>query len=646
MLRVSYVFFLLFCLFSAPGQAADTYYVPDDFLKIQDAISNVLVTNGDIIYVRSGTYLENINFLGKAITVESEMGPSLTIIDGGQSSNVVRFENGENTDSVLEGFTIKNGSFYFGGGIYCFGASPTIYNNIISRNSGSGSSSRGGGIYCDNSASPSISSNILFGNSAVDGGGIYCSNSSSPTISNNTIFGNSAEKGAGIYCRSTCLVTTNRIYENTASSAGGGIWCQDAPVVDKNVIYGNTADFEGGGVWCSENTTISRNTIYGNPSDKGGGIYCTDSTIISENEIYGNPANAGGGIYYSGSPGLGVPSIEHNSISANMSYGSGGGIYYYNTATSGDQGSDAYPSILGNTLFENMAITGFGGGIYCYYAAPIIASNLFCRNTGLSGGGLHCYHASPTITNNTFYGNQADYGGGLCLELFSSPSVSNTIFWGDVATNGPEVALRYNTAPTTLNISYSDVQQGQSAIFIDPGCTLNWGLGMIDTDPLFLAESEDDFHISLSSPCHDAGDNAAPRLPESDFEQDLRIANDQVDIGADEFYLHLYHRGDTFSPGDRMTIVVTGQPQIYVTLSLGGGVLDPPQPTQYGLLYLLLPIVRQENIGAIPSNGVLITKPFVPQVAKPGKDYPVQALFGPTGSPDAKLSNLMVLEVR
>ena len=53
-----------------------------DFPTIQAAIDNSGTTTGDVIIVHDGTYAENINFLGKAITVKSENGPDYTTIDG------------------------------------------------------------------------------------------------------------------------------------------------------------------------------------------------------------------------------------------------------------------------------------------------------------------------------------------------------------------------------------------------------------------------------------------------------------------------------------------------------------------------------------------------------------------------------------
>lgn len=70
-------------------------FVPDDYTKIQDAINAAL--DGDTIIVRPGTYVENINFSGKAITVQSEQGTAVTTIDGNQAGSVVTFQSGEGT---------------------------------------------------------------------------------------------------------------------------------------------------------------------------------------------------------------------------------------------------------------------------------------------------------------------------------------------------------------------------------------------------------------------------------------------------------------------------------------------------------------------------------------------------------------------
>src|SRR6185437_16304236 len=61
--------------------------------------------NGDTVLVAPGTYTENINFNGKAITVTSSGGAANTIIDGGNIAPVAIFTSAEGAKSVLNGFT-------------------------------------------------------------------------------------------------------------------------------------------------------------------------------------------------------------------------------------------------------------------------------------------------------------------------------------------------------------------------------------------------------------------------------------------------------------------------------------------------------------------------------------------------------------
>src|SRR5215470_16851505 len=114
-------------------KAPTTFRVPSDRLTIQSAINDA--TDGDTVLVAPGTYSENIDFSGKAITVTSESGPQDTIIDAGNADSVVSFTSGEGRDSVLNGFTLKNGRppstrSPEGGGIRIQGSSPTITNNV------------------------------------------------------------------------------------------------------------------------------------------------------------------------------------------------------------------------------------------------------------------------------------------------------------------------------------------------------------------------------------------------------------------------------------------------------------------------------------------------------------------------------------
>ena len=109
--------------------AQNTIHVPTDQPTVQGAID--AASNGDTVLVAPGTYNENINFKGKAITVTNSSGAvSQTIIDGGRKAPVVTFNSSEGPNSVIGGLTIQKGSDVsssssLGGGIFVGGASPS-----------------------------------------------------------------------------------------------------------------------------------------------------------------------------------------------------------------------------------------------------------------------------------------------------------------------------------------------------------------------------------------------------------------------------------------------------------------------------------------------------------------------------------------
>lgn len=91
---------------NCPGPGSGTAAEP--FCKIQDGVD--IAVAGDTVLVSPGTYVENVNFQGKEITIKSSDGPSVTMIDGGNVEAVVHFVNNEGPASILEGFTLTNGN--------------------------------------------------------------------------------------------------------------------------------------------------------------------------------------------------------------------------------------------------------------------------------------------------------------------------------------------------------------------------------------------------------------------------------------------------------------------------------------------------------------------------------------------------------
>jgi len=157
---------------------------------IQQAIDEA--DNGCTIIVKPGIYYGTIDFSGKPITI-MRFEPNIpailsdTIIDANELGTAVTFNNGEDSNSVLNGFTVTHGHAESAGGIYCYGSSPTICNCLIVGNRAY--SDTGGGVYC-------VDSNAIFEN---------C-----------TISGNYASlEGAGLYlCDSNVVIVNSIIWDN------------------------------------------------------------------------------------------------------------------------------------------------------------------------------------------------------------------------------------------------------------------------------------------------------------------------------------------------------------------------------------------------------------------------------------------------
>ena len=169
-----------------------------DYTLIQAAIE--AANNGDTVLVHPGTYVENINYIGKSISVcslEAIAGDSTyisrTIINGNRNGPCVAFLNAEQNAS-LRGFTLTNGTGYIANDEH----------------------TRGGGV--------------LIRNTYMTG--------SSISLTNCEITGNYAGLGAGISSTnaSLCLSGLN-IHHNYSLAQGGGIHIVGASNIVPNIVF-------------------------------------------------------------------------------------------------------------------------------------------------------------------------------------------------------------------------------------------------------------------------------------------------------------------------------------------------------------------------------------------------------------------------
>ena len=233
------------------------------FTKIQDAIN--AANNSDVIIANSGTYLENINFSGKNITLTSTNPQNSvivahTVIRGSSNTTpIVNYQGSETSDCNLVGFTITGGASE--GGIYGNQCSASISFCTLRNNASA------------------------FNGSAIrDFDGII----SNCTITRNTA-NLSARGGALADCDgkiANCLIIYNDAYQNSA------LYNCNADIINCT-IADNTSDY--GAAIDSCNGKIANSIIYYNqPAESVANcpdvsFCCLENYAAGPGNIYGDP---------------------------------------------------------------------------------------------------------------------------------------------------------------------------------------------------------------------------------------------------------------------------------------------------------------------------------------------------------------------
>jgi len=436
------------------------------------------------------------------------------------------------------------------------------------------------------------------------------------------------------------LVSEGTYLENV-DFLGKAITVMSAAGPARTIIDGSnpaSSDFESGAIFKNDegpDSVLEGFTILNGEGSKcsgysdrcGGGIYCFGaSPTIRGNIVTANKARYGGGIFCYDSAAW----IDGNTITLNNNTAmqDGGGVYCRADSTTD------FPTITGNVISFNET-DHWGGGIYCLDSNAVIANNVIFRNVAKNrGGAIACRGTSaPLIVNNTIVANSADDNtGGIHCQDSAAPSITNTILWANTA---PEIGDESSNDPTA---TYCDIENGTGQPWFGAGC--------IDENPLFVEEAVDDYHLTWTSSCKDTGDSTASGLPAIDFEGDPRPALAAADMGADEFYYHLYAMGAVAPGGTISRIRAIGGSGMAVALYMSTSLQDPPQSTSFGDLYLTVPFEGYWRLGQVGADGLLTLQDVpVPGAWNSGEIYYFQALIGSWHNPYTAISNVMTLEV-
>ena len=458
---------------------ARTINVPEEFSTIQSAIE--AAETDDEILVAPGEYAERIDFLGKAIVVQSSAGPTVTTISAPlgpiptAAGSVVTFRSGEPREAVLGGFTVTGGT-----------------------------------------------GTILTGDDGIEGlagGGILVLNGSSPTIRDNVIQGNNLVPPA----------------DNTTLGGGMAILKESSPLVHGNEILKNSADLGGGiAIAVLSNPELYDNTISANQADYGGGILVGNDSapLIQKAHVRENRADWGGGIYVQvWSPSSVVAPAEtrvaQSEIAANEALTAGAGMCIYQAQVAIDR-----CIFTSNTVPFSMS-GGWGGGLYVDKATVSFANSFVLKNGAYYGGGMYAQGTESQVLVEylSIFENDATCGGGIALASKAAPdaTIRNTIFWNNARAMCGESGNLMGADPSKVRYcDFSDgLYEGQN--------------GNFSADPLFRDAAAGDLHLMDKSPCIDAG--LPVELPDEgrDIDGGPRVVDGNgdgspvPDVGADEF---------------------------------------------------------------------------------------------------------------
>ena len=376
---------LIFLLFNVP-LPGDIIHVPAKQPTIQAGIDAALT--GDTVLVAEGSYYENINFRGKAITVASRFlldGDTAhiagTIIDGSRpahpdSASVVSFVSGEDTTSVLCGFTLTGGAgtisklqlanawydIRAGGGIFCSWAGPYISHNWIFDNHIRGvNEADGAGVYFD--AQDSLIHIVLRNN----------------RITQNTLTAKKNTWGAALCLIGNASVSNNLVAYNASHSEGlaGAVVANWSPTYQFRIVL--------------KNNRIRHNAVHARGVASGGGVSISSNMTarvvgndISFNQVSSESTCMGGGIFVTYC--IGNVKIVDNRITYNWAqhkknaHSRGGGIdVTYNS-------NQSLTVISGNMIIGNRAL--IGSAFHNYISKVALRDNIIKDNIDLVWEGI------------------------------------------------------------------------------------------------------------------------------------------------------------------------------------------------------------------------------------------------------------------
>lgn len=377
------------------------------------------------------------------------------------------------------------------------------------------------------------------------------------------------EGGYDANCTSRVVDSANTVLDGNQTGIVLVLSCSRAVVfqVDGITLQGglNPDSYGKGGGWFARtvggsvillNSNISNNSAY-----EGGGFHAWDVSEITmtNNVISDNNARSGAGIRLGGQSNRDI-SVTNNIFdnndtsssngTANSVYTRTGTITLSNNVIKNHNGGTAmsvttsgYSS--GKIIVDHNVISGNDGrGIFAsldYYTGEFTLNNNVIYDN--NGGGCRVYinrTGTVTITNNTIVANTDATGGGIYLSYNYESGIANiynNIIYGNTGgQSGNDIYIDNDRdsdyLPSITNIFNNDFDHSPNGFYTKVSVLID-SSNLNNANPLFVGAG--DYHLLASSPCKDTGINNAPQVPFTDIDNEPRIMDVAVDMGADEY---------------------------------------------------------------------------------------------------------------
>lgn len=385
-----------YMLVAGAAQAA-VLNVPAGYTTIQAAIDAAV--NGDEIVVAPGTYLESINFNGKAITVRGSGGAAVTTIDGNNAGRAVTINNNEPLGTLLRGFAIKRGGVHLGG--Y---TRVTIRDCVLRDNTGV----NGAALTLDHAHAQIIDCTFRDNVGNGEAGAMWAWGNCQPLL-----------RG--------CTFENNRAHPNDDAGNGGALrldWATLRITVEDCVFRGNYGRWDGAVMIQGCNGLLRRCRFEGNEAGLNGGavgIHEWAAPRIEDCVFTDNIAHSEWGGAVRVTPRC-KPVFARCTFTGNQAPSGGAGWV---------DGVGTVVTVTDSSFADNRGAADGGGALRCNWEATLIVDRCwFTRNHGRYGGAIRASsNAQLMLTNSALHANSAsEYGGAVLVNDQSSAGIADSSF--------------------------------------------------------------------------------------------------------------------------------------------------------------------------------------------------------------------------